>query len=130
MTKTELLQQIEDDLTLTQENLEGKLYNIPMLHSKYLRLFLKSKGTLNKLEKQLSELYLQKYNHFKNSKELLDKKEIQFHILGDEEYAKLNYNVHTAIDLVDILDRTLKKVNNMSFDVRNLIEYLKYMNGS
>jgi hypothetical protein len=130
MTKKELLEHIKKDLELNTDNLETKLYEIPGLHSKYLGLYFNSKTKLAKQEKKLAQLYKEKWTFYKEeSDELLDKKEIQFHILADEEYATLNMHVQILTDMVDVLDRTVKKVGNMSFDVKNLIAYLQYMQG-
>ena len=123
MDKKELMNQIKDDLTLNVSNINTKLYEIPSLHSKYLGLYFNTKSKLNKLERELASLFKQKYQYYKDGDELLDKKEIQFHIMADEEYSLLNYKVRTAYDMVDILDRTVKKVNNLSFDVKNIIDY-------
>ena len=65
----------------------------------------------------------------KDNDELLDKKEIQFHIMADDEYAKLNYTFQCATDMVDVLDRTVKKVNNLSFDFKNIVGYLTFIQG-
>jgi hypothetical protein len=124
MTKTELLKMIDDDLDITPENLEGKLYTIPALHSKYLRYFFDFKNKANKRRRELNALYKEKWIFYKEGEDLLDKKELQFHILADEEYAKMHYETQVLDDLVDVLDRTVKRVNGLSFDVKNLIEYL------
>lgn len=129
MDKKELMDMIKDDLTLSEANIETKMYTIPSLHSKYLGLYFNTKTKLNKLDKELSALYLKKYNIFKDNNELLDKKEIQFHIMADDEYAKLNYKVRCAADMVDVLDRTVKKVNNLSFDFKNIVGYLTFIQG-
>lgn len=130
MNKQELLQMIESDLTLTPNNLEDKLYLIPSLHSKYLGIYFEFKTKLSKKERELSVLYKDKYIELKTkSDELLDKKEIQFYILGDEEYSKLNYEVKLLTDYVDILDRTLKKVNQLSFDAKNILAHIQFLSG-
>jgi hypothetical protein len=120
---------IEDDLYLDPTNLEKKLFQIPGLHGKYLGLYFNAKQKLNNLEKKLAVMYKTKYYEYKDGDLVLDKKEIQFNILGDKEYSDLNFTVNTVSDLVDILDRTVKKVNNMSFDVKNLVAYLEYLQG-
>lgn len=129
MNKKELLEMIEKDLAITPQNLESKLYAIPGLHSKYLGIYFNTKTKLAKQEKELAALYKQKWVEYKEGDDLLDKKEIQFHILADDDYSKLHYQVQVAQDLVDVLDRTVKRVGNLSFDVKNLVAYLQYMQG-
>ena len=130
MTKDELLNEIDKDLNITPDNLESKMYEVSGLHSKYLRHFFDSKIKLNKKKKELNLMYKDLYYKFKDeSDDLMDKKEIIFNIHADEEYAQKNYEVQVLIDLVDILDRTVKKVNTLSFDVKNIISYKQYLTG-
>ena len=94
-------------------------------------MFFSSKTKLNERKRDLDILYKKKYYQIKDSsQEIMNQKEIIFNLLGDEEYAALNLEVQSLFDLVDILERTLKKVNNLSFDVKNIIEYSKYLQGN
>ena len=131
MNKDELLKEIEDDLNITPENIEVKMYEVSGLHSKYLRHFFNTKLKLNKKQKELNILYSFLYYKIKDdSDDLMNQKEIIFNIMGNDEYSKLNYEVQVLTDFVDILDRTVKKVNSLSFDVKNIIEYNKYLQGN
>ncbi len=128
--KIKLLDEIKNDLLIDESNLNKKLYLIPLLHSKYLKMYFEYKLKLNKKQKELNQLYKKKYYFYKDGDRLLEnQKEIQFNILADEDYSNLNLQVQNLSDLVDILDRTIKKVNNLSFDIKNLISYLTYING-
>ena len=130
MNKNELLFGIQTDLEITIENIDSKIYQVPGLHSKYLRLFFNTKTKLNKKQKELNILYKKIYYHIKDeANEIMNQKEIIFNILGNEEYAQLNLEVETLIDLVDILDRTVKKVNTLSFDIKNIIAFNQYQSG-
>jgi len=130
MDKNELLNGIEEDLTINQSNIETKMYTIPGLHAKYLRYFFDSKLKYNKKNKELSILYKTMYYDIQDkSNEILNQKEIIFNLLADPQYSKLNLEVQTLADLVDILDRTIKKVNTISFDIKNIISFRAYLDG-
>jgi hypothetical protein len=129
MNKKELLDGIEKDLDINTSNIETKLYEIPGLHSKYLKLYFNTKTKLAHSQKELALMYREKWTKYRDGEDLLDKKEILFHIMADEEYAELNYRVQVATDLVDVLDRTVKRVGNLSFDMKNLVAYLTYLQG-
>ena len=131
MTKEELLDDITKDLFINAENLDTKLYEVPGLHSKYLKQYFNSKLKLNSKKRELNILYKKRYYEIKEeSNDLMNQKEIIFNILSDDEYSKLNLEVQALTDLVDILDRTIKKVNNLSFDIKNLVAYLNYQAGT
>jgi hypothetical protein len=134
MTIDELMQMIDDDLTLNQSNLQDKLYKIPNYHSKYLRLFFEYKNKLIKEEQKLNVVYRDLYHYYNGvSSECyeytLDKKEVQFHLLADEKYIEQNLKVEKLKLLVSCLDMTIKKVNYMSQDVKSILGYLSYLNG-
>lgn len=125
----EFFKEIEDDLYLDSVNIQKKLFEIPQLHSKYLKRFYMYKKEYYKYKKELEQLYTKKYNLLKNGDELLDKKEIQFMIVSDEEYSDLNYKIKQMENMIDILERTIKKVNNLSFDIKNIIDWVKFQAG-
>ncbi len=131
MTKDELLNQIEDDLKITKDNIETKIYEVSGLHSKYLRHFFNSKSKLLSKKRELHILYKKRYYQIKDeSNDLMNQKEILFNIYGDSEYSLLNKEVQALENLVDILDRTVKKVNTLSFDIKNIISYNNYIQGT
>lgn len=134
MTIDELMQTIDEDLTLNANNLQDKLYKIPNYHSKYLRMFFDYKSKLLTAQQKLQLCYKNKYHYYAGIEKdcyefTLDKKEIEFHILSDEEYSDLNLKVEKYKLLVDCLDRTLKRVGYMANDVKSIINYLTYMQG-
>lgn len=131
MNLKDLLEQINTDFDISHTNLQDKLYEIPKLHAKYLRIFFGEKVKLNKLESNLAELYRNKYYYYKEDCDRLPQstKEIEFNILADEEYSELNKETKNQAALVEVLDRAVRKAERLSFDVKNIIEYLNYVNG-
>lgn len=57
MTLDELFEEIDNDFNINFENLADKIYKVPALHSKYLRLFFNHKSKLNKYNEELNKLY-------------------------------------------------------------------------
>lgn len=131
MTLEELFEDIDNDFNINLENLGEKMFKVPGLHSKYLRLFFQHKSKLNKYNEELQKLYKAKYYYFTEEYEykLDNAKEINFHIYSDEDYSKLNLKVENQKLLVDCLDRTLKKVQYLTNDIRNIQEWHKYLAG-
>lgn len=131
MKLDELFEEIKNDLELNVSNLGEKQYKIPNLHSKYLKLYFDQKKLLNTLNAKLSKLYKDKYYYYTHDYDykLENQKEINFHIYSDEEYSTLNLKVDNQKLLVDCLERTLNRVQYMSKDVSNILDYLKYVNG-
>jgi hypothetical protein len=129
VTIEELLKDVDDDLEINSINVQKKLFEIPKLYSKYINIYHLYYKQLLQKRKELDKLYKLKYEEYRDGEQLLDKKEIFFYILGDDKYSKLKHQVDGLDHLVDILDRTVKRVNSLSFDMRNAIDYLKFIEG-
>ena len=126
----EFIQMVEDDFNLEMHNLETKLLKIPNLHSKYLKFFYKEKGKLIELERELRELYRKKWYFYKDEYEYkLELKHIEWHIESDEEYSPLLFKFNKQKQRVDFFESLVKKSNTLSFDIKNLIEYKKFLSG-
>jgi hypothetical protein len=126
----DLFEEIEKDLEINSVNLQEKLFKVPNLHTKYLRMFYNYQKIYLKKKKQLNELYTEIYDKYKNGDEILDKKEIQFYVLSDKEYSDLKYKVNQLENMIDILEKTVKRVNNLSFDLKHIIEWVKFQEGA
>lgn len=127
----DLMEEINNDLTVNHLNLSEKLFISPNLHSKYLSKYFKAKAKLNKLESELAKLYKERYHYytFEYHKKLESSKEITFHILGDDTYSQKELDCNNQKLVVDVLDRTLKKIMYLTQDIKTAIEYIKYLNG-
>lgn len=129
MEKKDIFDELENDLNITEENLKEKLYKIPMIHCKWQKVFFNQKKKLIGKTKELSILYRKKYYEYKEGENLLNLKEIDFHIISDPEYSELRSEVQKLELLVSTLESSIKKISQMTFDVKNIIEYLQFING-
>lgn len=131
MNLDDLFKEVEEDLTINFDNLQDKLYKVPNYHSKYLKMYFDQKKILNKCNEELNKLYKKKYYYYTEQYEYkLDTvKEINFHVFSDEEYSKANLKTENQKLLVDCIERTLKRVQFMSKDVSNIMDYMKYVQG-
>lgn len=130
MKWSELEAEVEEDFSLRQDKLETKLLQIPNLHSKYLRYYFNEKKKLLQLESELKVLYRKKwYYYLKDWDYTIEEKHIPWHIESDTEYSKKLLDVSRQKNIVDYFLHTIKKCNALSFDVKNVIEWNKFING-
>ena len=123
--------EVDKDLEITQENLDTKIYEIPSLHSKYLRLYYHESLILEKMETALARLYVKKHHYYRHDYDYVIKdSQVSWYIDGDEEFSKRKYQINKQKLQVDFLERTLKKINQLSFDVKNIIEWVKFQSGA
>ena len=131
MNLEELNEEIKEDFSLSEQYLEEKLRQIPNVHNKYMRLYIKEKQKLNSLQSELRLLHREKYYWYKNDFEFtLTASQLEWHVSQDEEYNKKFFLCQRQEDLVDYLKDTVKKASQLSFDVKNLIEYKKLTMGA
>lgn len=123
--------ELEQDLDINFKNIEKKIFDVPKLHSKYLKIFFEEQKKLNKIEKELQRVYKDKYHYyqFDYQKKMESLKETEFHVLADPEYAKMNHIYKNQKLIVDCVERSLKRIQSLGYDVKTMIEALKYFNG-
>lgn len=123
--------QLEQDLDINFKNIEKKIFDVPKLHSKYLKVFFEEQKKLNKIERELQRLYRDKYHYyqFDYQKKMESMKETEFHVFADPEYAKMNHIYKNQKLIVDCVERSLKRIQGLGYDVKTMIEAIKYFNG-
>lgn len=125
-----LMDHIDDLLNLRPENIEKRLYEIPKLHNKILRLFFKHKLKLQEMNKEVAILYHKKWHHYKNEYDYeLSDKQCIFYIEGDEEYSKIKLNCNRQKVLVEYLEKAVDRASRIGWEIKNILDYLKYVNG-
>ncbi len=128
----ELQENIDEDIALPNDlsKLDAKIKSIPKLHSKYLNFFFKEKKKLLILEKDLKKSYREKYYYYKNDYEYtLKNNQIDWHIESDDDYAKKKFEFDKQKMLVEYFYKLLQKINTLSFDIKNLIEWRNLLSG-
>lgn len=62
---TKLKKLTEESITIDLNKLQTQLLEVPLLHGRYLELFIRENKLLNSLQTQKQELYAKLYKHFK-----------------------------------------------------------------
>ena len=130
MNVNELFKEMEQDFDINYDNLKDKLFEIPKLHNKYLKMYFKQKTKLLNCVNKLKALYKDKYLYYSKHYEYnLSTKEVQFFIEGDDEYQKLYMNCEKQKEIVKVLEEAVEKAKKLSFDAKNILQYLEYISG-
>jgi hypothetical protein len=120
----------EADFDLNKADIELKLRSIPNLHSKWLRYFMKQSKILLQKERDHMELERKKRKYYLYDYDYEVKPtQVQFYIDSDAEVSGKLYQVNLQRKLVDLIERTLKKTTQLSFDLKNLIDFKKMKEG-
>ena len=120
----------EDDFNLDNADLEDKLRKVPNLHSQWMKRFYSQSFKLMEMEKDLKKDYREKLNHYLYHYEYdVKPTQVNHYIESDKEYSEKLLKVDEQRLLVNAIEGILKKVNQLSFDIKNLIELKKLKQG-
>jgi len=124
-------QEIEnEDTQLNEENFQSKLMTIPNLHSKWLKFCYGEINVMLKMEYSLKKLYRQKYKYYLTEYEVeIKPNHINFFIESDKEYSKYLYKTNVQKKKVEYLEKVVKKINSLSFDIQNIVKWQMFKMG-
>jgi hypothetical protein len=132
-----------EDSRISKTELDDESLKIPLLHSKYLKMFTTEKLSLHRLEAEYKTTFKLKSEYFSGTLDLDTVKErgwepnpklilrtdLNMHIEADAEIQKLSLKIGLQREKVSTLDSILKTISNRGFHISNAINYMKLMNG-
>mgnify|MGYP003655256270 FL=1 len=143
MELSEIRNLVAKDMPIDDTELDIASTAIPQLHNKYLNIFLDEKLVLQKLNSdyyrlkrikweyytgKLDHTQLEKYGWEQFQLKIL-KQDIDLYMNSDEELQKLSDRVAYQKEKINYLDAILKSINNRQWNIRNAIEWRKFING-
>jgi len=128
-----------DDTILDQESTK-----IPQLHNKYLNLLHEERLRYKKLEADHKTLYRHKWEYYtgKLDKEELDKLgwepfqkkilrgDVNIYLDSDSEITTSTARMSYSSAKLQLIEDYMKSINNRNWNIRNAIEWRKFLHGS
>lgn len=144
MNFDEMKQMICKDLKIDETALDRESANTPQLHNKYLTMFMDEKLRLKKLKIEQAALRRNKWLYYtgRMSKEELQqfgwepfelnvlKTEADILIESDTDWLKLEERIGFQTEKVDYLENVVKVINNRQWQIRAMIDWLKFTQGA
>ena len=135
-----LQKQVDVDLKIDDTELDLESIRTPQLHNKYLKLFTKYSLQLKKAKDDYDGLYKVKWEYYtgKASPDTYREKpfdikvlksDIYIYLNADEELQKLGQRIEYLKIVVVYLERGLREINNRNWNIRNTIEWKKFLHG-
>jgi hypothetical protein len=131
----------QKDSVIDPDNLHDESLKISTLHSKYYNIY----NTIMLLREKAHETYrrvkLERHNYYsgKASAEvyveepfpykLRDKDTLQRHMDADERLNKIEMKLKYYDITLKFLEEIIKSISNRSFQIKNSIDYQKFVNG-
>ena len=135
-----LQKQVDVDLKIDDTALDLESIRTPQLHNIYLKLFTKYSLQLKKVKDDYDGLYKFKWEYYtgKSTMEVYQaepfdlkvlKADVHIYLNADEELQKLGQRQEYLNVVVVYLERVLREINNRNWNIRNTIEWKKFLHG-
>ncbi|MDP7366666.1 MAG: recombination mediator protein UvsY [Candidatus Pacebacteria bacterium] len=136
----DLYNEVERDLKIDDTELDLESIRTPQLHNKYLKYYTQQSLQYKKLKDDYKILYRVKWEYYtgKAPAEVYAEKPFDLKILkadigiyleADGELQQLSQRMAYTKQIVDYLERILREINNRNWNIRNTIEWKKFLHG-
>lgn len=139
-----LMKSWEEDTKIDKTELGDEALKIPMLHSKYYNILLKEKLIMRKLDSEMKQLKLEKYEFFTQGhneetrekgwklppKGMILKSDIPMYIDSDQDIINLSLRIGMQQEKIEMLDSIIKTIINRNFIIRAAIDWQKFTMGA
>lgn len=141
MNLEEIRDAISTDLKIDRFNLVDEASRTPQLFSKYLSIYMEEKMKLRKLKRKSYELYVDRREFYLGHKtddkyveEPWDKtvlrQDVSIYLDADSKVQDLNDRIVFQEAIVDMLERTLKEINNRNYTIKSMIDVIRFESGA
>ena len=139
----EIVSEWDKDCRMDKTELGMESTNIPIVHNKYLKIYMGENTQLkrmvaqrSKLKRTLTEYYLgeldqdelEELGRDQFYKKIL-KNEVETYIESDDTFIDLNLKLALQQEKVNYIEAIIKSINNRGFQIKNAIDWLKFDNG-
>ena len=136
----ELQKMADVDLKIDDTELDLESIRTPQVHNKYLKIYTQSCLQLKRVRDERKVLYRDKWEYYtgKSAPDVYQAKPFDLKILkvdvgiyieADSEYQEIGQKEAYIEKMVDYLERVLKEINNRNWNIRNTIEWKKFLHG-
>ena len=117
---------IERLMDFNQNNLDQKLKEIGKLYAIVLKKYKETLYALNKKEIELCNAWAERYSYYKCDYDFqLTNAEIKNFIDNDIETSQLRLEIKNLKTDTEVLEKHLKNIESLRWDIKTLVEYLK-----
>ena len=140
MNLVELQNEADRDLKIDDTELDLESIRTPQLHNKYLKLYSKSSLLYKNALDEYNSLYRFKWEYYTGKsdnkvyqEEPFDlkvlKADVHIYLNADTELQKLDQKAEYLKQVCNYLERVLKEINNRNWNIKNTIDWKKFLHG-
>ena len=138
----EMIQKMwEKDSIIDPDNLHTESLKIPALHAKYFDIYNNTILLKKKAEQQRKNIRHERYEYYSGKsdpeiyienpfpKKIRDKDTLQKYLDADEKLSSVSLKNDYYDTMIFYIDNILKMIHNRTYQIKNAIEYQKFMSG-
>ena len=139
----ELFEDWSQDSVLDKTELGDESLKIPKLHSKYYQRLVQERLILKKLEADMKQLKLGKWEFYTQgpsdesrekgwempAKGMILKQEVQWYMDADKDIIDVSLKIGIQQEKIEMLTSIVQTLNNRGYQIKNAIDWLKFING-
>ena len=140
MDLNELQNDVERDLKIDDTELDLESIRTPQLHNKYLKHYTKYSLQLKKAQDDYKELYRIKWEYYTGKAEpsvyqaqpfdlKILKSDVGIYLDADKDLQEVGQKEAYISAVVTYLEKVLREINNRNWNIRNAIEWKKFIHG-
>ena len=140
MNLVEIQNEADRDLKIDDTELDLESIRTPQLHNKYLKLYSKSSILYKNALDEYNSLYRFKWEYYTGKsdnkvyqEEPFDlkvlKADVHIYLNADTELQKLDQKAEYLKQVCNYLERVLKEINNRNWNIKNTIDWKKFLHG-
>jgi antirestriction protein len=130
----------KEDSIIDPDNLHLESLKIPQLHSKYYEIFNNILLLKKKTIEQKNKIKLKKYEYYTGKadpeeykesyqKKIRDKDHLQACMNADDDISNIALKLEYYDSMLNYLSDILKMIHSRTYQIKNSIEYQKYISG-
>lgn len=130
----------KEDSIIDPDNLHLESLRIPQLHSKYYEIFNNLLLLKKKAEEEKNKTRLKKYEYYTGKadpeeyqnvyqKRIRDKEHLQSCMNADDDLVKISLKIDYYDTMLNYINDILKMIHSRTYQIKNSIEYQKYISG-
>ena len=143
MKLDDIYQEWEKDSDINRIELGDEALRIPKLHHKYFKIFTQERLTLRKLEFDLKQLKLEKYEFFTQGptpeqhekgwklppQGKILKSDANNYVDADPDVINIALRIGMQLEKIELLESVIKTLTNRGFNIKSAIEWEKFKVG-
>lgn len=139
----DIFEEWEKDSNIDRTDLDNESLKIPKLHHKYYMMLVAEKTLLKKLESDLKQLKLAKFEFYSQghteetralgwtmpARGMILKSDIPMYMESDKHIIELSLRIGIQQEKVDFLESIIKSFQTRGYAIKNAIDFMKFTSG-